>query len=116
MEGLGRSPRSRLRTIAPEPGLAPLMCHCENADLSLLDLVNDAVGKAPQRQAPGRAAPSRAKFGMLAQQFDRTFKLGDERAAELSIRFTCVEQGAFNEILLRLGCDRDLHPSACRAR
>jgi len=75
---------------------------------------------APGRQAPGNisAAPSnspvcpapwRTEHRLRSKQLDGALKLGDEGKSKLGAGSLPIEAGAFNQFLLRLGGNRNLH-------
>jgi len=92
-----RSPHVRAPSfpVGPIIGSASMMSKCNHPKFVATDVVDDAEGKLPQREAPSRASPGCAKLRMIAKDSKRAFDLGDKRAAEFCPTFARVEDRFF---------------------
>ena len=79
-------------------------------------VVDDAVRKASQREAPAISAPDGRQLGKLAEQVERSLELANERLPQLFVAFSGVVDRAFSKLSINLRADRRDHLIAARAR
>jgi hypothetical protein len=88
----------------------------EYAHLRLAKVVDDAVGKATQREPACATAPGSAEPRELGKQGSCSLELRDEAVRQLCTPFPLIEQPALDQFALRLGRELDLRERACLAR
>ncbi|MCZ7564516.1 MAG: hypothetical protein M5U08_12680 [Burkholderiales bacterium] len=70
-----------------------------------LDLVDDAVRKAPEEKTARGSSPNGAEVREVAQNAQSALELGDKRQPKLSIGFPCVEESSLDQLALGLETD-----------
>src|SRR5712692_6027843 len=85
---------SSLFPAAPIAGPASVMSKRDHSELFAPDIVNDAVGEFPQREAASAIPPRRAEVWVIAQKRQRSFVFQYKRQTHLGIGFAGVEESA----------------------
>jgi len=67
----------------------------DHSELSATDVVNDAIGEFPQREAASPIPPRCAKMWVIAQKRKCSFVFQNKRKTNLGIGFASVEDSAF---------------------
>ncbi len=64
----------------------------DHSELFVTDVVNDAIGEFPQREAASLIPPRCPKMGMAAQKRQCSFVFQNKRKTHLGIGFAGVEE------------------------
>ena len=70
-----------------------MVSKCDHPKLVAADVVDDAEGKLPEKEAASPVSPRWAKLRMIAKEGKRPLELGDERATQINTTFARIEDG-----------------------
>src|SRR6266705_1205731 len=84
-----------LLPAAPVAGPAAVVGKRDHSEVFARDVVDDAVGEFPQREAASTIPPRCAKIRVLAKKRQCSFVFQNKRKTNLGIGFASVEDSAF---------------------
>ena len=103
-----------LLTICPVPRPPPMMRHRDDPKFLSGNLIDDAVGKSPEKTAAPAAAKDCSEIGICQNEICGSLKLGHERKSETDIRSRRIKGRSIMQLGEREWDNDEIHFNAAR--